>query len=197
MEPKKSNHFLYVLILILIVIIIVLLVRKNNKVEQHQHADATTQQMDFSNELKEIENLEKLVKENPQDYESILKLAHLYQDTGQLEKSIVKYKQYLEKFPDNADARIDLGVSYYQLAFEDESRKNQLFTDAITEMETALKYEPKHQLGHFNLGIVNLQNGNMEKARKWFKECISINPNSQIAQKAMEILQQHITSPVK
>lgn len=197
MESKKSNHYLYVLVLILIVVIIVLLVRKDEAIKNSQQDDETAQKFDYSDDLKQIENYREVLKKNPKDYETILKLAHLYQDTGQLEKSIEYYRIYLEKFPDNADARIDLGVSYYQMAFEDESKKTEYFSKAISEMEEALKYNPKHQLGHFNLGIVNLQSGNMEVSRKWFKECIALNPNNQIAQKAMEILQQHIMNPVK
>lgn len=181
-----------VIIIILLSVVIVMYVRKDNSIQESKHQRELDQQQDFTHELNEIENLEEKVKSNPQDYESILKLAHLYQDTGQLEKSVVNYKLYLEKFPDNADARIDLGVSYYQMAFEDKSKKEKYFSDAIVEMETALKYDPKHQLGHFNLGIVNLQSGKIDKAEKWFRECIALDPNTSVAQKAMEILKQHI-----
>lgn len=192
---NKKNTFQYVqsiIIIVLLSVVIVLFIRRDDSKQDAEHKHDDAQQQDFSGELKEIEGLEKKVKENPQDFDSILKLAHLYQDTGQLEKSIVNYKLYLEKFPNNADVRIDLGVSYYQMAFEDGSKKEEYLSDAILEMEKALKYEPKHQLGHFNLGIVNLQSGKMEIAKKWLRECISIDPNTPVAQRAMEILNQHI-----
>lgn len=193
MNRKNIYQYLQpILIIVLLSFVIVMYVRRDEPRQETIHQHGHDQQKDFSNELKEIEALEMKVSENPQDYESILRLAHLYQDTGQLEKSILNYKLYLEKFPDNADARIDLGVSYYQMAFENESQKDKYFSDAIFEMETALKYDPKHQLGHFNLGIVSLQSGKMDKAKKWLKECIAINPNTPVAQKAMEILNQHI-----
>jgi tetratricopeptide (TPR) repeat protein len=67
-----------------------------------------------------------------------------------------------------------------------------LFKRAISEMEKALIYSPNHELGNFNLGIVNFQSGNLDKATEYFKKCISINPKSAVAQKAKEILDQHI-----
>ncbi len=194
---NKKNIYQYIqpiIIIVLLSIVIVQYVRKDNSKHEEEHQHDHSQQQDFTNELKEIEALEKIVKDNPQDYESILKLAHLYQDTGQLEKSIENYRLYLQKFPENANARIDLGVNYYQMAFKEESKREKYFSDAISEMEQALKYDPKHQLGHFNLGIVNLQSGKIDIARKWFKECIAISPNTPVAQRAMEILNQHINN---
>lgn len=195
MNKKNISQYIQpIIIIVLLSIVIVQYVRKDNTKHEEEHQHDHSQQQDFTNELKEIESLEKIVKDNPQDYESILKLAHLYQDTGQLEKSIENYRLYLQKFPENADARIDLGVSYYQMAFKDQSQREKYFSDAISEMEQALKYDPKHQLGHFNLGIVNLQSGKIDIARKWFKECIAISPNTPVAQRAMEILNQHINN---
>lgn len=140
----------------------------------------------------EINRLETVINQNPADIESLLSLAHLYQDSGNLLKSIETYNKYLVHNPKNADARIDLGVSYYQLAFEDTLKRKVYFDTAISTMQEALKYSPKHILGHFNLGIVNWQNGNPDKAAFWFNKCIALDPTSEVAQKAKQILQEHL-----
>lgn len=158
-----------------------------NEDEQHSHDIAQMESMKA-----EINRLENVIKENPSDIEALLNLAHLYQDSGNLSKSIETYNEYLVHNPKNADARIDLGVSYYQMAFEDTLKRKEYFDTAISTMQEALKYSPKHVLGHFNLGIVNWQNGNSEKATFWFNKCIALDSSSSVAQKAKEILQQHL-----
>ena len=65
---------------------------------------------------------------NPEDYKSILELAHLKNDSGLFDAAIVNYKTYLDKNPKDADARVDMGVCYFNL---------QDFPNAIKEMETA------------------------------------------------------------
>lgn len=197
MDTMKRKDIVYVLLIALLGVAIVIFVRKPDDVQTQDQTNHLTHEHDFSQVFEEISNLESTIKSNPEDYDSHLKLAHLYQDTGQLEKSIKQYKLYLTKYPENADARIDLGVSYYQLAFEDEANKSKHFALAILEMEKALEYSPEHQLGHFNLGIVTWQTGDLEKSKYWFKKCISINPNSDIATKAMDIIKQHLSSITK
>lgn len=194
---NKKNAYVVIGIIVL-VIIVVLLLRKpaivnsvttppsnqdHENHEGHVHDDAA---------LEEITQLEAFVKAHPDSNSAVLSLAHLYQDNGHFEKAIITYSKYLDKDAKNAEARIDMGVSYYQLAFNDSLNRVTLFRRAIAEMEKALKYSPNHELGNFNLGIVNFQSGNLDKAAEYFNKCISINPKSTVAQKAKEILDQHI-----
>jgi Tfp pilus assembly protein PilF len=58
-------------------------------------------------------------------------------------------------------------------------------------MEIALQYQPKHQLAHLNLGIVNLTAGNVDESKEWFRKAIEIDPNSQAGKRAQELLQSH------
>lgn len=132
--------------------------------------------------LEEIKKLENKVAENPDDMESILHLAHLSQDSGLYEKAITNYKKYLAKFPDNADARVDMAICFYN------SGDN---ATAITEMETALKYNPKHQIAHLNLGIVNLAARNLAASKEWFQKAVELDPNSEAGKRAQELLKSH------
>ena len=88
----------------------------------------------------------------------------------------------MEKNPANADARVDMGVCYYNL-------KN--YPTAIAEMKKALEYSPRHQIAHLNLGIVNLTAGNLEDSKNWFQKAVDIDPDSEVGKRAKELLQSH------
>lgn len=132
--------------------------------------------------MEEITKLENLVTANPDDMESTLHLSHLLQDSGLFDKAITNYKKYLTKNPDNADARVDMAICYYNLGDN---------TTAISEMETALKYSPKHQIAHLNLGIVNLAARNIDASKEWFKKTAELDPNSEAGKRATELLSSH------
>lgn len=132
--------------------------------------------------LNEITELENTVKANPDDITSMIKLANLLQDSGLYDRAIVYYKKYLEKNPSDSNARVDMGICFYNV--------NDLGS-AIAEMETALQYQPNHQLAHLNLGIVNLTAGNVDVSKEWFRKTVEIDPNSQAGKRAQELLQSH------
>ena len=132
--------------------------------------------------MEEINKLETAVTANPDDLESTLHLAHLQQDAGLYEKAITNYQKYLARNPENADNRVDMAICYYNLGDN---------TTAISEMETALKYQPKHQIAHLNLGIVNLAARNIEASKEWFKKTVEIDPNSEAGKRATELLSSH------
>lgn len=132
--------------------------------------------------LEEITQLENKINANPDDLESILHLGHLQQDAGLSEKAIINYKKYLTKFPENADARVDMAICYYNLGD---------YTTAISEMETAIKYQPKHQIAYLNLGIVNLAAQNIEASKAWFKKTAELDPNTEVGKRAQELLSSH------
>jgi tetratricopeptide (TPR) repeat protein/predicted RNA-binding Zn-ribbon protein involved in translation (DUF1610 family) len=132
--------------------------------------------------MEEINKLETAVTANPDDLESTLHLAHLQQDAGLYEKAINNYKKYLTRNPENADNRVDMAICYYNLGDN---------TTAISEMETALKYQPKHQIAHLNLGIVNLAARNVEASKEWFRKAAELDPNSEAGKRAQELLNSH------
>jgi len=132
--------------------------------------------------VEEINKFENKIKQNPDDLESTLHLSHLQQDAGLYEKAIINYKKYLAKFPENADARVDLGICYYNMND---------YNAAISEMEIAVKYQPKHQIAYLNLGIVNLAARNLEASKEWFRKTVELDPNSEAGKRAEELLHSH------
>lgn len=129
-----------------------------------------------------INELEEKIKLNPEDHKTLLELAHLKNDSGLFEQAIINYKTYLELHPDDADARIDMGVCYFNLRDYENAKK---------EMLKALEYSPKHQIGHLNLGVVSLSAGNMAESKEWFRKAIDIDPTTDVAKRAEELLKSH------
>lgn len=150
---------------------------------QHNHTSNETQQNQSQsanlNVLNEINKQEEIVKNNPENHEALLSLAHMLNDNGFYEKAVDKYEQYLKLHPENADVIVDMGVCYFEL-------KN--YNKSIFVLESAINLNPKHQIAHFNLGIVNLSNGNIEKAKEWWGKARDLDPNSNIGSKAEELL---------
>jgi cytochrome c-type biogenesis protein CcmH/NrfG len=153
----------------------------NIPVNQNQQQNGMSSGINLNN-LQAINDLEAKIKQNPEDYTSLLQLAHLKNDSGLFEAAIQNYKTYLDKNPKDADARVDMGVCYFNLKD---------FSNAIQEMETALKYVPNHQIAHLNLGVVNLSAGNLEKSKEWLKKTYDLDPTSEVGIKAQQLLSNH------
>ncbi|MCZ6702241.1 MAG: zinc ribbon domain-containing protein [Ignavibacteria bacterium] len=151
-----------------------------------QNIDSSTNQSSGSginlNNIQLINNLEAELNANPDDTKTLLKLADLNNDSGFYEKAIPLYKRYLKKIPSDADARIDMGVCFYNIGNYDAS---------IKEMKTALEHESNHQIGHLNLGVVNLTAGNVDVAKEWFQKAIELGPDTEVGKKAKNLLNSH------
>jgi tetratricopeptide (TPR) repeat protein len=191
-EPDSSPLFSWKVIfgflglLLILVVAIDLLSKKEQAPVQDQ---AAAPQMPAANlQLAgQISELEKQVAANPSDMQAVLKLANMSHDGRFFDKAITYYKRYLEKNPKDANARVDLGICYFENGNDDEAQK---------QMLAALKYDPKHLQAHFNLGIVNLRARRIQEANDWFKKTIALAPpNSEIGQQAKQFLEQH-SSPL-
>ncbi len=132
--------------------------------------------------FQKISDMENALKADPANYDLMLDLAHLQNDSGLEEKAIENYLKYLENFPSNADVWIDLGVCYYKI--------NNL-TEAFNTMQKGIEINPSHQIAHFNIGIVKMAEGKTDEAKKWWRKVIEINPDNEISKKAKEFLNTH------
>lgn len=152
----------------------------------HDHGQAAASAQDTAPEvqadLTRLNETRAAAEANPDSPDALLAYAHALHDSGFPEQAIVQYRRYLEFVPDNPDARVDLGICYFE---------TKDFSTAIAEMEHAVAGHPDHQLGNYNLGIVNLNAGNKEKAREWFEKARDINPSSPHGVNASQLLEQH------
>jgi cytochrome c-type biogenesis protein CcmH/NrfG len=144
--------------------------------------------------VEQIESLQRVVDANPQDAGSTLRLANMLHDVRSFPRAAAMYARYLELNPSNPDARVDLGTTYFELSMTDTSRMQEYLNSAKVEMTKALTYAPRHQLAHFNLGIISLHNGNMEEASEWFRKCVAIDSTTEAAKRASQLLHQHTTT---
>ncbi|MEK9136215.1 MAG: tetratricopeptide repeat protein, partial [Bacteroidota bacterium] len=144
----------------------------------------------------ELDQLQRAVDANPKDEAALLRLANALHDNGIhdprfLQRAADTYAKYLELKPKDPNARVDMGICYFEMARVDSSNAASLFSRAIQEMQTAFTSNPTHQPAAFNLGIVNLNAGHLEESNKWFKKAAEINPNSDLGKKATQLLEQH------
>jgi TolA-binding protein len=151
---------------------------------------STTPQVPAANMqvMNQINDLEKRVAADPNDMQSLVALANVCQDGKFFDKAIMYYRKYLDKNPKDVNARVDLGICYFETSNLEQARK---------EMEMGLKYDPKHVAAHFNLGIVSLRAGKVKDANEWFKKTIALAPTSEMGQQAKQILEQHSSSLIQ
>lgn len=146
--------------------------------------------------LEAIDRLQKTVADNPNDVGAKLLLANALHDAAMHDgslfpRAIEAYKTYLKEKPGDPNARVDLGICYFELGKIDSTRSASLFAQAISEMEATMKNNPKHQAGAFNLGIVYLYAGDIEASNKWLKKTVELNADSDLGKRAEAILKQH------
>jgi tetratricopeptide (TPR) repeat protein len=139
----------------------------------------------------DIAPLEAAVAADPRDPAALLRLANGLQDNRAFARAIDAYERSLALDPRNPDARVDMGVCYYELGRADTSGGVTMLRTAVQEMELALKYRPDHQPAAFNLGIVHLTMGELETSNRWFLRAVELNPSSELGVRAKRILEQH------
>ncbi len=126
-------------------------------------------------DMAHLNSLRQATEANPSDMPALLRYANALHDAKMFDAAIVAYNSYLEKMPDDPNARVDLGVIYFEMQQYDKAR---------TLMMEAVQNHPDHQLGHYNLGIVSLNMGKTEDARMWFTKARDLNPSNEIGTQA-------------
>ena len=139
--------------------------------------------------------LEAAVAAAPDDADALLRLANALHDNGMYLRAVETYKKYLRLQPRNPDARVDMGVCYYELGLTDTINQGRYFSLAIEEMEAAFRSAPAHQPSVFNLGVVHLQKGDLETSNRWFRKAVELNATSDLGAKAKQLLEQHSFNP--
>ncbi len=120
------------------------------------------------------------LKTNPDDVDTIIKVANLYYDGRQYPDAVKYYQLAAKSQPKNADLLTDLGTSLWYTGDAD---------GAIAEFQKALKYQPDHPGTLFNLGIVRWQGKSDPKgAVQAWEELLQKNPNYPDKQQLLEYI---------
>ena len=120
------------------------------------------------------------LKNNPDDFDSLVQVANLYYDGRQYPEAVKYYRLAVKGQPTNADLLTDLGTSLWYTGDAD---------GAIAEFQTALKYRPDHPGTLFNLGVVRWQ-GKLDPkgAVETWEQLLKLNPNYPQKQEVQEYI---------
>lgn len=197
----QTRHYVGIALLVVVVGVFVYMEMQREIPQQATQTSSPVQQSAPQTEhakeiLAAVEKLQRTVNENPNDIGSKLLLANALHDGAMhdaslLPRAIDAYKAYLKEKPDDPNAKVDLGICYFELGKIDSLHSARFYAMAIDEMLTAVKSSPSHQAGAFNLGIVYLFSGNLPESNRWFKKAADLNPESDLGRRAKAILEQH------
>ncbi len=120
-----------------------------------------------------IAQLEKVTLDHPDDYQSWIKLGHLYFDTDQAEKAIAAYTRSLQLHQGDANLLTDLGVMYRNSGQQDK---------AIESFDKARELDASHEPSRLNKGIVLLfdMNDTAGAIASW-EELLRLNPEAKMS----------------
>jgi len=196
----QSGKFTALVAILLIGIIIVFKTTNSNRSEPPQQLPpsgstsviGSTQPDQLDPNLRhELEELQKKVDAAPKDTAALLRLANTLYDARLFPRAIAQYGKYLALAPGNANARVDMGIAYFNMSFTDSLRRAEYLDTAKRAIEAALKYSPRHQLATFNLGVISLHTGENDQAIDWFRRCVGIDSTTEVARRAQQFLSQH------
>jgi tetratricopeptide (TPR) repeat protein len=122
--------------------------------------------------------LEKLAAD-PESVNLNIETGNLLFDIGRFDEAIPFYQRALGRDSLNIGVQIDLAVCFFNLRNSER---------AILEMKKALKIEPNHPKGLFNMGIIYYNLGEIEQVRKYWEILMVVHPDGVEAKKAAELL---------
>jgi cytochrome c-type biogenesis protein CcmH/NrfG len=121
------------------------------------------------------------LKTNPEDFDTVVKVANLYYDGQQFPDAVKYYELAKKSQPKNPDLLTDLGTSQWYTGDAD---------GAIASFQEALKYRPNHPGTLFNLGVVRWQGKRDPKgAVQAWEELLQRNPDYPQKQQIQEYIE--------
>jgi len=137
---------------------------------------------DYSQRIAEAE---KILAQDPKNYQVWVQLGNDYFDTEQPQKSVNAYAKALEidsNRQDTPNVLTDQGVMY---------RKMGLFDKAVANFEKANKLDPKHLQSLYNLGVVYANDLKQnDKAIDAWQRYITIDPMSPQGQQIKAMIEE-------
>ena len=116
-----------------------------------------------------IGELQKKVKQSPQDASAHYALAHAYFANGQFPEGEGELTRVLDLQPQNIRARMDLGAAY--LDHEQPKEAQEQFTHVIAQ-------DPNHVGAHAGLGVALAEQGNHAAAIEEYKNALRLKPRT-------------------
>jgi tetratricopeptide (TPR) repeat protein len=112
----------------------------------------------------------KLISINPKDAKAYYNLLfRLYHKATQYDKAVEVCQEILSQFPDNANDRYNLGITYFRL---------ENYAKALEAFRHALSLDPNFAPAYYNIGLVYFRQENYAEAIQAFKNFAGLQPDN-------------------
>lgn len=135
--------------------------------------------------MKDFELLRKRIKQNQRDIPALNSLGIIYARAGKLDDAIRLWKYAMSIDPGYIHLYNNLGSALKQQGRRDEAR---------LVFKTGLSYSTSYWI-HYNLGLLEKEEGNPAAAAACFKNCLANAPGFQPAVKQLAELGYHVQMP--
>lgn len=160
-----------------------------------------------------VAKYEAALQANPNLFVVYGDIARIYRDQGDVDKAVDAYNKFLEKEPTNSEARLELADTLLSKGRVDDAKKALASLDMTSisnpytiynlgvgmmnakQPEEAIKYwektvslDPKMTDAYLQMGFAYYSMKNMDKAKEAFQKVIAIDPGSDNAKNAQEML---------
>ena len=154
----------------------------------------------------EIENLQKILKEDPSNFQARRELSVLLADNGFNEEALVNLEYLAGYFPEDADLYYNLGILYEKTKKTEKAEESykkaisihphedfyynlgevlvslEKWNEAIDAFKEVIKTDSKDGNSYFNLGLCYLKKEDVKLATDNFQKAVEINPKDLYAQ---------------
>jgi tetratricopeptide (TPR) repeat protein len=174
--PRKQTPWTVVMLVLVGIVAVSLVIfeqtKKADKYAPGEQVDSTVllQKQLFYQHI--IDSLQQRLAANPQDDSLHLDLADAYYDMRQWTQSQAEFVIYLKQYPSDPNARVD-----YAYAIAQSGDVN----TAISEIDTALQYDPHHLNALVNAGILTAETINdsnhteaLARAKNYFERAKAV-----------------------
>lgn len=131
-----------------------------------EHVSATSEDSEM---MSSVPPLMAKLKDNPNDKDALLQLAHLFNRAEDWQKAEPFWNKVVALDPSNIGARYHHGFALAQL---------NRFPEAVSVYEAILKAKPEESTAHYYLGMINKHGlKKPDVAKKHFKQALSLKPD--------------------
>jgi tetratricopeptide (TPR) repeat protein len=187
---KFKTIFLYGLLVGAVVVILIIVTQQNSNEQENvsfnqsqnipddevhnqlqSQSSNTPNKENVSESYKQkIVELKTAIEKNPEDTLSLREYADLLAASHKMDEAITFYEKILAKNKKRTDIHFSLSLIYFN--------KNN-FVKAEDQNKKVLTYDQQNQMALYNIGAIAATQGNIDKAKKFWKSVIDIDPNSE------------------
>lgn len=153
---------------------------KHVESEQAQDLSGVSTQEQALTPEEEIAELEKLLSQEPDDFQARCRLGELYFSKGRLDDALSEVKKSIE-MAEGLRTEMDRSLAMYYSNLGTIYATKAMNDDASPQFERALELNPYDVLALFNLGRLNSDKKDYLKAKEYFERLIEVTPEDPIA----------------